>query len=328
MWSFWPPTAPNNLKRFNDGKDALRGTDGTDQSGLWEKQYRKQPCDSYCRIKIVVVLLVRLSYETICSCFCDAICYLLGPVFSRGTIWCTRCTPGNRDSSWPSLRISSLSRVCPEKNTVKCESCLSGWWFQTFLGKCSHLTNIFHNGLKPPSSCSSKIYTKHFKYFHPNDLGKDFRPHVSPLVHVWLNLPIASHNLPHPFETCGAMRFQCGKKIKWRHPIGGNRQQTTKKTQKTTRGKGNSIISGRNKTKDEIKSVNIYMESFLFGHDLEMRLKNSWAPARGFEFDVVFLIKVGMWSLVGVNATLVENWFIKIPQCSKRPGLGTMVFLG
>lgn len=92
MWNFWPPTAPNNLKRFNDGKDALRGTDGTDQSGLWEKQYRKQPCDSYCRIKIVVVLLVRLSYETICSCFCDAICYLLGPVFQE-VPECTRFVP-------------------------------------------------------------------------------------------------------------------------------------------------------------------------------------------------------------------------------------------
>lgn len=198
-------------------------------------------------------------------------------------------------------RISRLGGPSPEfapkKTTVNCESCLSGWWFQTFLGKCSHLTNIFHNGLKPPSSCSSKIYTKHFKYFHPNDLGKDFRPHVSPLVHVWLNLPIASHNLPHPFETCGAMRFQCGKKIKWRHPIGGNRQQTTKKTQKTTRGKGNSIISGRNKTKDEIKSVNIYMESLLFDHDLEMRLKNSWASARGFEFDVV--------------SYFVKGWYVK-----------------
>ena len=129
--------------------------------GLREKQYRKQHCDSYCRIKIVVVLLVRLSYETIYSCFCDAICYLLGPVFQE-VPECTRCTPGTEIP----LRISSqLKRVdigfqdkrgpSPEfapkiHNGEFVNHVLSGWWFQTFLGKCSHLTNIFHNGLKPP----------------------------------------------------------------------------------------------------------------------------------------------------------------------------------
>lgn len=98
--------------------------------GLWEKQHKKQHCDSYCRIKIVVVLLVRLWYETIYSSFCDAICYLLARFQEV-----PECTshPGEQRFLRISSQLKRVDRISrlgaslqslPEKTMVNCESCL------------------------------------------------------------------------------------------------------------------------------------------------------------------------------------------------------------